>query len=93
MIEDKAPALNVNLLQESRKINGNVWEDERTKTQDLDGAIIGNGLREDKEKGVGGITVELLIKLPKETTLNGKKHKQQKIMEIMNLVVIYQEII
>ena len=63
--EDKAPALNVNLLQESRKINGNVWEDERTKTEDLDGAIIGNGLREEDEKGVGGITVELLIKTAK----------------------------
>ena len=61
--EDEAPILNViKLTDDERKINGNVWEDERTKTEDLDGAIIGNGLREEDEKGIEGITVELVEK-------------------------------
>ena len=76
--EDEAPILNVKLTDDVRKINGNVWEDERTNK--VNEAIVGNGTREDSEKGIEGITVELVEKTvggeyytwqTKETDANG----------------------
>lgn len=55
--EDKAPGVDVHLTGDVRKLNGTVWEDERTlKSGD---AVIGNGLKEDGELGVAGVKVEL----------------------------------
>ncbi len=58
--EDEAPILNVKLTDDVRKINGNVWEDVRTNK--VNEAMVGNGEREDSEKGIEGITVELVEK-------------------------------
>ena len=69
--EDEAPILNVKLTDDVRKINGNVWEDERTNI--VNEAIVGNGIREDSEKGIEGITVELV-----EKTVGGEYYTWQK---------------
>ncbi|MCI9039203.1 MAG: hypothetical protein HFJ29_04965 [Clostridia bacterium] len=44
-----------------RSINGNVWEDKRT--QNVSNAIIGDGMRQDGEIGISGVTVELIERL------------------------------
>lgn len=43
----------------SRKISGMVWEDKRTYNPTGTEALIGNGLRENGEKGAAGVRVEL----------------------------------
>ena len=73
---DRAPSLRVKIDEDAvRKANGTVWEDERTeKSGD---AIIGDGIRQDKETKVSGVTVQLVEKcvngteyIWKETTTN-----------------------
>lgn len=59
---DRAKAIKVTLKDEAiRKINGTVWEDERTQT--VSDSIIGDGVRQNKEIGIQGVTVELVEKL------------------------------
>lgn len=59
---DRAKSIKVILDEEAiRSINGTVWEDERT--QSVSDAIIGDGIRENGEIGIQGVTVELVEKL------------------------------
>lgn len=55
---DRAKALHIYVDDEAvRKLNGVVWEDERNTT--VDGATIGDGIRQDNENTVNDILVEL----------------------------------
>ncbi len=64
---DRAKSIKVTSSNELiRSINGTVWEDERT--YNVAGAMIGDGVRQDTELGIKGVTVELIEKLP-----NGKE--------------------
>lgn len=55
---DRAKALHIYVDDEAvRKINGVVWEDQRNKT--VDGATIGDGIRDEDENTVNDIWVEL----------------------------------
>ena len=66
---DEAPPLNVTVNSEDvRRLNGNVWEDERT--DETGNALIGNGLREEGEEDVEGVTVELIEKCVDGTEWN-----------------------
>ena len=65
---DRAKAIRV-IIDESavRKANGIVWEDERTvKSGD---SIVGDGVRQDNEKKVAGVTVQLV-----EKTIDGREY-------------------
>ena len=65
---DRAKAIRV-IIDESavRKANGTVWEDQRTvKSGD---SIVGDGIRQDSENKVAGVTVQLV-----EKTVNGKEY-------------------
>jgi len=56
---DRAKSIKVTLDEEAiRRINGIVWEDERT--QKISDSIIGDGLRQSDEIGIKGVTVELV---------------------------------
>ena len=58
---DRAPSLRVLIDEEAiRKANGTVWEDERTETSGE--AVIGDGIRQDGEIGIKGVTVQLVEK-------------------------------
>ena len=58
---DRAPALRVIIDEDAiRKANGTVWEDERTKN--VNNSIIGDGIRQENEIGVNGVTVQLVEK-------------------------------
>ena len=58
---DRAPSLRALIDEEAvRKANGTVWEDERT--QKVSDSMIGDGIRQDDEIGVKGITVQLIEK-------------------------------
>lgn len=54
-----------------RKANGTVWEDRRTKT--IGSALVGDGIRQDKEEKVEGVTVQLV-----EKCANGTEYIWQK---------------
>lgn len=55
---DRAKALHIYVDDDAvRKLNGVVWEDERNKI--VDGATIGDGIRQNDENTVNGIKVEL----------------------------------
>ena len=59
---DRAKGIKVLLEEEAiRNIIGNVWEDERTES--ISDSIIGDGVRQEDEIGIQGITVELVEKL------------------------------
>jgi len=65
---DRAKGLRVIIDEEAiRKANGNVWEDERTETSGE--SIIGDGIREDSEQTVEGVTVQLV-----EKTIDGREY-------------------
>ena len=65
---DRAPALRIIIDEDGiRRANGTVWEDDRT--EDQSGAKIGNGIREDGEIGVAGVTVQLV-----EKCINGAEY-------------------
>lgn len=58
---DEAPPLNITIdTEDVRQVNGTVWEDERT--EDVDGSRVGNGMRDEDEEDVAGVTVELVEK-------------------------------
>ena len=58
---DEAPALRVVIDNDAiRRANGTVWEDERT--ENVNDAMIGDGIRQDDEIGVDGVTVQLVEK-------------------------------
>ena len=58
---DEAPLLNVLLVEEDiRKLNGTVWEDERTEQSGE--ALIGDGIRQEDETKIAGVSVELVEK-------------------------------
>ena len=59
---DRAKGIKVILDEKAtRELNGVVWEDERT--QNVNNAIIGDGVRQAEEIGIKGITVELVEKM------------------------------
>ena len=60
---DASPVLNLTLVGEERRISGRSWEDDK---EDLVTAI-GNGIEDDDEALIGGLTTELVekIKVPK----------------------------
>ena len=58
---DKAPNIQLRLYRkddEQRSISGIVWEDERNQT--IEATTTGNGIREDKETPIDGVTVQLV---------------------------------
>ena len=58
---DRAPSLRVLVDEEAiRKANGTVWEDERT--EEAGEAKIGDGIRDEEEIGIAGVTVQLIEK-------------------------------
>lgn len=70
---DRAKALHIYVDDEAvRKLNGVVWEDERNTT--VDGATIGDGIRQENENTVNGIKVELF---EIELDANGNPIKEQ----------------
>lgn len=59
---DRAKSVKVTVEENFiRSINGTVWEDKRT--QDVSNAMIGDGIRQNGEIGVNGVTVEFVEKL------------------------------
>ena len=77
---DRAPSIRVMIDEEAiRKANGTVWEDERTeKSGD---AVIGDGIRQEDEIGISGVTVQLVEKcvdgseyIWQETTTDSNGH-------------------
>lgn len=59
---DRAPGLKVILDRSAiRGLNGTAWEDQRAHS--ANNAIIGNGLKQNGEIGVNGVTVQLVEKL------------------------------
>lgn len=68
---DRSKSIKVTVDEEfSRSINGTVWEDQRT--QNVSGAMIGDGVRQSNELGIKGVTVDLI-----EMLANGKEYKWQ----------------
>lgn len=66
----KGPNIRIRLNRENaRTIDGTVFEDERTVTEDS--AQVGNGIRDDGETGINGITVQL-VELFKDSSGNYK---------------------
>ena len=55
---DMAPTLKLELTDETRKVNGIAWED-----KSIDENAVGNGLRDDDEALIGGLTTELIEKV------------------------------
>ena len=67
---DKAPNIRIILNGEhEREINGTVWEDARTLSEQL--AQIGNGIKEDGETAVNGVVVQLV----EYFTVNGEQYE------------------
>lgn len=68
---DRAKSIKVYLEQSAiRKINGTVWEDERTKN--ISESVLGDGIRQEGEIGIAGVMVELV-----ETMEDGKEYVWQ----------------
>ena len=64
---DRAPGFNLIVNSEDiRRANGTVWEDQRTKTigntENSEDTIIGDGIRQNEEIGIQGVTVQLVEK-------------------------------
>lgn len=87
---DSAPIIKLDLYDEVRHINGIVWEDEETKTIQYSQKI-GDGIYQENEKTIPGMTVKLVEKITVDDTdydfvwpatfnYNGKD-----LMEIMKL--------
>ena len=64
---DRAVGISIELTGKERNLNGYVWEDSRNTT--VNNAVIGDGIRNDGEKKVAGVTVQLIEKLS-----NGKEY-------------------
>ena len=77
---DRAPSIRVSIDEEAiRRANGTVWEDERTENSG--DAVIGDGIRQDDEIGISGVTVQLVEKcvdgseyIWQETTTDSSGH-------------------
>ena len=68
---DRAKSIKVYLEQSAiRKINGTVWEDERTKN--ISESVLGDGIKQEGEIGIAGVMVELV-----ETMEDGKEYVWQ----------------
>lgn len=75
---DRAPSLRILIDEEAvRKANGTVWEDERTKN--VSDSIIGDGIRQEDEIGIKGVTVQLV-----EKCINGSEYIWQETMTDAN---------
>ena len=59
---ESAPAINIELYNTNREINGLVWEDAETKDLKYDQKV-GNGTYDSDEKGISNIDVELIEKI------------------------------
>ena len=59
---DSAPLLHLNVSGENRTIDGTAWEDKETETIE-NGQKVGNGIRDDDEALIGGLTTELIEKI------------------------------
>ena len=59
---ESAPAINIELYNTNREINGLVWEDAETKGLKYDQKV-GNGTYDSDEKGISNIDVELIEKI------------------------------
>lgn len=62
---DKAPNIRLILYRENgqllfRTIDGIVWEDERTEENRNQTTTVGDGIKQDKEKAINGVTVQLV---------------------------------
>ena len=62
---DKAPNIRLILYRENgellfRQIDGIVWEDERTEDNKDQVTSVGDGIKQDKETGINGVTVQLV---------------------------------
>lgn len=55
---DSAPVLKLKLLADNREINGKAWEDKAEKN-----TALGNGIYDDSEALIGGLTTELVEKV------------------------------
>lgn len=64
---DESINLRLKVIDTSRKINGVVWEDKRN--QNVNDAIIGDGIRDKEELLIRGVTVQLV-----EKTVDGKEY-------------------
>ncbi len=58
---DSAPILNLTLNETTRTIDGLAWEDKRT--ENIEGQKVGNGLYDEGEALIGGLTTELVEKV------------------------------
>ncbi len=56
---DSAPTIHIKMEGEQRTMNGVVWEDERTQ-QLATSQVVGDGIRQDKENKINGVTVQLI---------------------------------
>ena len=56
---DTAPRLNIKLLDENREISGIAWEDDKENPV----TAVGNGIKDEKEAVIGGLTTELIEKI------------------------------
>ena len=76
-----APAVQVSVeaIQDSRKLDGTVWEDSRADND------VGNGVLDDGEKGIGGIDVTMVekIRVTKQDLLQ-KGYSEQEIANLIN---------
>ncbi|MBQ9297619.1 MAG: hypothetical protein IJ223_01050 [Clostridia bacterium] len=70
---DIAPSFTIKWYEGTqRTINGIVWEDERTHTISTTGQEVGDGIRQQTEKKVNGVKIQLVEKI---TTKSGKQYE------------------
>ncbi len=80
---DSAPTISIHIEKGmERNLNGTVWEDKRSETLST-GQKVGNGLMDDKENRVNGVTVQL-IELVDGVDENGNKKQFEYIWQEMS---------
>jgi len=101
---DKAPNVRIILYRNgdstdgTRIISGYIWEDERTQLNDNQATATGNGIREDGEKLINGVTVELVEIMDNGTEFvwrsyengSGTANKTSPIINVAGLVKDYE---
>ena len=78
---DKAPNIKLKLYREDgpdgkpvvRTTNGTIWEDERNLINDETHTAIGNGIMEEEEAKINGVTVQLIELMPNGTEYKWKE--------------------
>ena len=60
---DIAPALKLYLKDEIREVDGIAWEDNKDETASTASTAVGNGVLDDNENVIGGLTTELVEKM------------------------------